>query len=173
MGAWSLGRDVAKFDAKAIDGETPSLATVAAVKEAESTVKDFAGKVLQWIPGEVIAFYGAITTIIVQNDKDSIGDLGTVLLTGAGVLFAAGFVVLAAFSNTSKSGWLTKQVKLRSALAAVAFAIWSLTIPSSGWNQINWIAENPAPTAAIAGFLGLVFSMFATGADKHWGGESA
>jgi len=169
MGAWSLGRDAAQFE-----GEVPAAARAVAknvdeVREAEKKLKDSAGKVLQWIPGEVIAFYGAITTIIVQNEAEAIGDTGSILLTVAGVLLAAGFVVLGAFANTSEKGWLTKRVVLRSVLAAVAFAIWSLTVPSSGWNQIEWIKDHPAITAAIAGVLGLCFSMFATGADKHWG----
>lgn len=178
MGAWSLGRDVSRFEGvapRAVAAEVaPGAkvpANVVAVEEAETQLKDFAGKVLQWIPGEVIAFYGAITTIIVQNEKESIGNLGSILLTAAGVLLSAAFVLLAAFSNTSEKGWLTKRVKLRSGLAAIAFVIWSLTIPSSGWNQIDWIAKHPAPTAAIAGLLGLVFSLFATGADKHWGAD--
>ncbi|MBA3866284.1 MAG: hypothetical protein H0X42_08050 [Solirubrobacterales bacterium] len=173
MGAWSLGRDVATLEgsgAQAVAAGQP--ANLAAQQEAEAKLQDFAGKVLQWIPGEVIAFYAAITTIIVKNEEQAIGDTGSIVLTVAGVILAAGFVTLAAFSNTSEKGWFTRRVRIRSVLAAVGFAIWSLAVPGSGWNEIGWIADHPAPTAAIAAVLGLVFSMFATGADKHWGEES-
>lgn len=174
MGAWSLGRDVARLEIEPMGAgvaETAPPATITSVEEAESKMKDFAGKVLQWIPGELVVFYGALTTIIVQNESDTAADTGMVLLTVAAVLLAPAIVALGTFSNTSEPGWFTRRVALRCGLATIAFAIWSLTIPNSGWNHIDWIADNPAPTAAIAGFLGLLFSMFATGADKHWGGK--
>lgn len=181
MGAWSLGRDAVLFEPR--PAIPPTRQTVAdadprSVSEKEGeppqaaprdTMAELAGKVLAWIPGEVVVLYGALVTLFVQNDAEKIGDTASVILTVLGILFAGGFVVLAAWSNTSKAGWLTKRVRGRAVLASFAFLIWSLTVPNSGWNEIEWIAEHPAETTAVAGVLGLVFSLVATGADNRLG----
>jgi hypothetical protein len=46
-------------------------------------------------------------------------------------------------------------------MAVVAFAIWSLAIPDSGWYDWNSVASNPGWVALIAGVGGLVFGAIA------------
>lgn len=179
MGAWTLGRDAALLQREA--SIPPTRAAVAhadprseaekagepAPQEAKETLADMAGKLLTWIPGEVIALYGALLTIAMQNNPEKLGSDLSIALTVLGVIVAGGFVLLAAYSNTTDESWQSKRIKWRAGLASVAFAIWSLTVPNSGWNEINWIAENPGLVAGIAGFLGIAFSFFATGKDNR------
>jgi hypothetical protein len=203
MGAWGLGREAAVLERERVREErdleaalemdatqeehergVPEEHRVAEAHrkvqgqkptpdEAQSTMTDLAGKVLSWIPGEVVVLYGALITLFVGTSADSPGDAASIILTVLGVIFASGFVVLAAWSSTSDSEWLTKRIKGRAFLAGVAFVIWSLTVPDSGWQEIKWIAEHPAQTAGIAGVFGLIFSLIATGADNRWAKDTA
>ena len=195
MGAWGLGRDGALLDAAAA---TEARATPAAPKAPAQpgaaappvppgppapvdgapreeppaqnpTMSDLAGKVLAWIPGEVVVIYGALITLFVGSDSETLGASGSIILTLLGFVLAGGLVVLAAWSSTSGPGWMTQRIKGRAALACAAFVIWSLTVPDSGWQEIDWIADHPAETAALAGVIGLIFSLIATGADNRWG----
>lgn len=177
MGAWSLGRDAVLFREQSLIPLTrhAKLVEVARLpaeetpeeKKARDKLAEYAGKVLPWIPGEVVVLYGALITLFVQNKPEDVGDTSSVVLTIGGALFAGGFVLLAAFANTSDASWRSKPLLGRAGLATVAFAIWSLTVPNSGWNTINCIAENPVETAAIAGVVGLIFSFVATGIDNR------
>jgi hypothetical protein len=168
MGAWSLGREAAL--AKQLPRQARELAKEP--QDPQDTLSDLAGKVLAWIPGEVVVLYGALITLFVQNDAEKIGDSASVVLTIGGVVFAGLFVLLAAFASTSGAGWLTMRIKGRAVLASIAFLIWSLTVPNSGWNEFDWIADHPIETAAIAGVVGLVFSLLATGVDNRLGDEA-
>jgi hypothetical protein len=132
-------------------------------------MSDLAGKVLAWIPGEVIVIYGALITLFVGSESENLGSSASIILTAIGIILAGGLVVLAAWSSTSGAGWLTKRIKGRAVLASAAFIIWSLTVPDSGWQEIGWIADHPAETAALAGIIGLIFSLIAAGADNRWG----
>jgi hypothetical protein len=191
MGAWGLGRDGALLDAAPAPPEAPAVPATPAAPEAPAppgqpaapappapleeppaankTMSDLAGKVLAWIPGEVVVIYGALITLFIGSESESLGSSTSIILTAAGIILAGGLVVLAAWSSTSGPGWLTKRIKGRAALACIAFVIWSLTVPDSGWQELGWIADHPAETAAIAGVIGLIFSLIATGADNRWG----
>lgn len=49
----------------------------------------------------------------------------------------------------------------RAVLATLATVIWTLTVPGSGWHEIDKIAENPKTVAVIAAIAGLVFGLIA------------
>jgi hypothetical protein len=149
-------------------GQQPSPAIAPPPANGSVTPKAGAlGPILEWIPAEVVVAYGALLTLLVQKGSGSAGTVA-IALTVAGFPLAAVFVVASAWANT-KDRWWTSRVRVRAGLAAGGFVIWSLTVPSSGWTEIRWISENPAPTAALAGLAGVVYSLFATGADRRWG----
>jgi hypothetical protein len=182
VGSWTLGRDAALLGENAsipITRKDVFEADPRTDKEKEGqgeprdTLSDMAGKVLAWIPGEVIVLYGALITLFVQNDPEKAGNATTIILTVLGVIAAGGFVYLAAWSSTKTKQWVTKRIRGRAILASIAFLIWSLTVPNSGWNEIGWIADNPAAMAGIAGAFGLVFSFIATGFDNRFTDDPA
>ncbi|HYZ13484.1 MAG TPA: hypothetical protein VFA08_07760 [Actinomycetota bacterium] len=49
----------------------------------------------------------------------------------------------------------------RALLAVVAFLIWSLTVPESGWHEFEAVAKNPGWVALIATLAGLFFGVLA------------
>lgn len=56
---------------------------------------------------------------------------------------------------------ITGAVWGRAILAVVAFLIWSLTVPASGWHQLEAVAKNPGWVALIATLVGLFFGVLA------------
>ena len=71
-----------------------------------------------------------------------------------------GFVlVLLGAQRTRKK--LVPRDFLLAVMAVVAFGIWSLAIPDSGWHDWHVVSDNPGWVALIAGVGGLVFGAFA------------
>ena len=62
---------------------------------------------------------------------------------------------------------LTRTVWVSSALAAVAFAIWSLSVPMNGWQSITLIATNKGAVAVGAALAGILFGYLAEGITKR------
>ena len=76
-------------------------------------------------------------------------------------------LLLSAWSNGPvKRGHLVK-----AGLGLAAFIVWSLTVPSSGWQHLGFIASDPGLVAIAAGLLGLLFGLFAEGAVLRWAKE--
>ncbi|MDX6439188.1 MAG: hypothetical protein QOF45_1771 [Gaiellaceae bacterium] len=120
-----------------------------------SPVKAFVDRVVQWIPADVIAIYTVGITTLRTQTPDPNPSLIWLIVSGA---LAFGLVLLAALTTR-------KKVKSRdwvlACLAVVAFGIWSLAIPDSGWYSIDWLANNPGWVALIAAVGGLIFGAVA------------
>jgi hypothetical protein len=137
MSAWGVGRQ----------GGTEGLAG------GPNDIKAFVDRVVQWIPADVVAIYTVgITTLRTQNPDPN----PSLLWLGiAGVLSFA--LVLLAAQRTRKQ--VVKRDLLLALMAVVAFAIWSLAIPDSGWYRWSVVVDNPGWVALIAGLGGLLFGV--------------
>jgi uncharacterized membrane protein YjfL (UPF0719 family) len=62
---------------------------------------------------------------------------------------------------SSSSRIVGKQVLVAAGLPAVALAIWSLSVPLNGWQEIAPIAANKGATAVAAAVAGALFGYFA------------
>jgi hypothetical protein len=117
-------------------------------------------RVTKWIPGDAIALYVAAVTAFSAstNAKPSVP------LLIVFVVITAALVVLAEFATT---GDIPKKSLLAAGLAAGAFVIWSLTVPFSGWQRLEWVHDNQAAVAVIAAVLALLFGFVAEGISKR------
>ncbi len=95
-------------------------------------------------------------------------DLDTALVLTVICAVATPLVVVgAAFNNSADDTWRSTRTLWRAGVSLVAFAVWSITIPTSGWNKIDWFAEDPARTAVIVGIAGFAINLIASGVDKR------
>ncbi len=139
MSAWGLGRN----------------SGVSGTLDGESKTKAFVDRVVQWIPADVIAIYTVgITTLRIESPDPNPSPLWLVI---AGALGFA-LVLISARVTRRRLGW--RDVGMAVA-AVVAFAIWSLAIPESGWYDWHVIADHPGWVALVASVGGIVFGAIA------------
>jgi hypothetical protein len=135
MSAWGIGRNQGT---ESLDG-------------GSGDMKAFVDRVVQWIPADVVAIYVVgITTLRTQTPDPNPSPLW--LLIAAALAFA---LVLLGAQRTRKK--IVRRDFLLAFMAIIAFAIWSLAIPDSGWYDWHIVADNPGWVALIAGVGGLVF----------------
>jgi hypothetical protein len=122
--------------------------------------QQFVYRLTKWIPGDVLAIYvtGVSALAAQAHSKPSIVFLVVAtLLTPALVLGGAW-----ATGNPIKSPeWVS------AGLAVLAFLIWSLTVPFSGWQRWSLVADNQAGVAICAAIAGILFGLFAEGATRR------
>jgi membrane associated rhomboid family serine protease len=58
---------------------------------------------------------------------------------------------------------------VKAALATLAFVIWSLSVPRSGWQQWHVVSEHPGWVAAASSLGGLMFGLLASGIERKYG----
>jgi hypothetical protein len=155
MSAWRVGADVTAPPVAAQRDIPP--AGAAANKQKVQTILD---QVTKWIPGDAIALYGAAVTAWASSHGPSV-ILLVIAVVGTGVI-----VILSAFANGTD---IPKKTYLAAGLAAAAFAIWSLSIPGSGWQKWHVVNENQALVAVVAAVLALLFGYLAEGLTKRYG----
>src|SRR5262249_6886827 len=122
--------------------------------------QQFVDSLTKWIPGDALAIYitGVSALAAETHSKPSVVFLVIVaLLTPTLVLGGA---------------WATgKPIKsptwVSAGLAALAFLIWSLTVPFSGWQRWALVANNQAAVAICAAIAGILFGLFAEGATRR------
>jgi hypothetical protein len=119
-------------------------------------------KLVEWIPGEVIAAYSA-AVLALQPDDQSTLKITPGWLLAAGIGFAALLTFLGAWSK--KEPILRKlELAFRIPFAGLAFAIWAFVVPGSWWHSLSWVADNEPIVPIAAGIVGLSFALFAEGA---------
>jgi len=153
MSAWQIGSNP--------PAPRPAGLRTRAVRESprEETQK-FGALLTKWIPGEPVAIYVAgVSTLAAQaHSKPSVVFLIVVaVLTPAYVLGAA----WASGTPIKLPTWVS------AGLGGVAFLIWSLTVPFSGWQRWSLVADNQAGVAICAGIAGILFGLFAEGATRR------
>jgi hypothetical protein len=113
----------------------------------------------KWIPGDTLALYVPGVTVLATG-----GGPPSVPLLLAMIVVTPLFVLLSAFAAGNK---LTKRVWVAAALGALAFIIWSMSVPLSGWQKWSLVANNGAGFAIGAAIAGLLFSYAAEGVLKR------
>jgi hypothetical protein len=118
-------------------------------------LKDTFDKLAKWIPGDVISFYvAAVSIFTVANSKEPSVPLLIIAIVAAAVL-----VITGAFAT----GDVTRKTLLTALFGAVAFAIWSITVPAGGWQRWDFVADNQEGVTLGAAAIGVVFGQIADG----------
>ena len=155
MSAFHLGRDAVDRPRLTEDDPKPG-----------NSLVDIVGRVVKFIPGDVVVIFSAGIALYLANE-----DQPGKWLIPVGLIVAPLFVFAGAFSAAGgKTGWLTKLVRFRIVAAAIAFFIWSFTVPATPWNQWDFIEDNDIITIIAAAILGGLFSLFADGFERKYGG---
>ena len=138
MSAWRMGRE----------GRSPYL------EGGDRGFKTYIDKLTKWIPGDVLALYVAGITALKGSSPTS--EPSAALLVAFAVLTPV--VILL-------GGWRSDppitNLPARAGLGTGAFLAWSLTLPFSGWQQLNFIAANAAGVAIVAAVVGLLYGLVA------------
>ena len=126
---------------------------VAGVRETDDKLKRYIDKITVWIPGDVVVIYVAgVTALLSQSTQPNV-----VWLVVMAIVTLV-YVPIAAWVARKQ---ITGAVWGRALLAVVAFLIWSLTVPRSGWHELEAVAKNPGWVALIAAVVGLFFGLLA------------
>jgi uncharacterized membrane protein SirB2 len=122
----------------------------------DDTKAKFLGKVLNYIPGDVVAGYVAVIAL-----TDSSNDQwGPEWLTAAVFFVLAPIVVVAFFFSSFKKTHNAKPTKsdypvYRIIVAPIAFTTWVFSLPSSPFQDFGEIADYARTLVLIAGAIGL------------------
>lgn len=158
MSVWRIGAEAALETTRKPSGRRggrrrsgPAAGTTATTGKLTAAVD----QLTRWIPGDILAIYvAAVTALTAPQSQPSMALLlGTIVATFL-------FVVLAAFATGDP---IERATWAAAILGTIAFAIWALSVPMSGWNRIDFVAENKEPVAVVGAFIGLLFGFFADG----------
>ena len=139
-------------------GRSPSVAISGAEKPDPGA---YAGRVVQWIPGDVLALYAA--SVLWLSDGGSKPSATLLIIY---TIVTPLIVLLGAWSNQQDQQW--RVVIVKAALSVPAFLIWSLAIPGSGWQKWSVVSEHDGRVAAITALAGVIFSLIAGGVDARF-----
>jgi hypothetical protein len=123
-------------------------------------LQTYLDRVTKWIPGDVLAIYAAGVTVLANREgaQPNIHWLAVMALATPAIVLLGGWA----------TGALRREHAVRAALAIIAFGIWSVTVPFSGWQQWDVIARDSGFVAVLAGLSGIIFGLFADGAVLRW-----
>lgn len=139
MSAWGVGRRQGGESLDAVPGDA----------------KAFVDRVVHWIPADVVAIYTVgITTLRTENPDPNPSPVWLAITA----VIAFGIVLLGAKRTRKK---VVRRDYLLAFMAVIAFAIWSLAIPDSGWYDWHLVSDHPGWVALIAAVGGLAFGAFA------------
>lgn len=132
-------------------------------REGEEPRRDVARNLIdrltKWIPGDVLALYmAAVTASAASGSKPS------PLLLIVFVLLTPGVVVGSHFAS---AGEIPRATLLPAGLAAGAFAIWTLSVPLSGWQSWDLVSDNQGMVAVAAAAVALIYGLFAEGMTRR------
>jgi hypothetical protein len=147
MSAWSIGADPVR---------------VQKLNQDRDAASETIGRVTRWIPGDILVlFAGAINWVSAEPEHPSVKLLVLFFLATPVV------VLLGAFAKRKLVGF----DYVKAALAMLAFAIWSLSIPRSGWHQWPLVNDNPGWVTTASALVGLIFGLLASGVERTYAGE--
>jgi hypothetical protein len=120
----------------------------------EPTFKSFIDKLTKWIPGDILALYVASVTALKGASSTSVPNVG--LLIGFAIL-----TPIVIWLGAWKAQPAVSALGMKLLLGTLAFLVWSLSIPFSGWQRIDWIAKSPQAVAIVAAVVGLLYGIAA------------
>ncbi|HEX3329168.1 MAG TPA: hypothetical protein VHS27_04540 [Gaiellales bacterium] len=129
----------------------------------DSTIDSFIGRVIRWIPTDIIALYTAGISLLAQAPAE----VGAKWLLIGFIILAPIAVVLGAWTASTSGGWFTNKIKFRTAFAPIAFVIWSPSVPSSGWQEWHVVNDHPRLTVVVCGVVAYVFAQIAHHLDPE------
>lgn len=138
MAAWQTGERFASEGSLAAQSATP---------------RDIIGRIVDWIPGDVVILYAAAITALSASEgyEPSAWSL---------VIGGVGAFVWSLASSFATAGTVTKMAAKAALFAGIATLLWVATIPDAGWQAFAWYADNTkfglVVVAALAGLLGLL-----------------
>lgn len=156
MSSWRVGAEAAT----ATRAARPRAFEAQPAAGDQNTVTTALDRLTKWIPGDVLALYVAAVTAFAAKS----GAKPSPVLLVVFIVLAAAFVIGGAFAAT---GDVPKTVLLPAVLAAVAFTIWSLSVPFSGWQRWKFVSDNRAAVAIVAAVFGLLFGFVADGFTRR------
>lgn len=119
----------------------------------------FVNRVVEWIPADVVAMYAAAVTYLEEGDANPSEKWLYVFLVATP--FVSWFGTLAAKRP------FTWQSLVAGLLALGGFAIWSASVPNSGWWAIEQVARNPQDVAISCALGGAIFGLIASVIDDR------
>lgn len=150
MSSWRIGVEAGAT------GRGPRLGGVGdgGVTGDEGPFSGVMSRLTKWIPSDTLIVYLPGVTLLA-------GDTGrpSLIFLILMIVVTPLFVLGAAFAT----GKITKRVVVSAVLAAVAFAIWSLPVPLSGWQALSAVKANAGAVAVGAAIAGILFSFLAEG----------
>lgn len=136
-----------------------------AVRSSETGIKDFANRVTRWIPGDVLALFAAALVVFTEAGSGQTIPPGTsVILLVVFLLLTPAVVILGVWADGRP---YRKGDFISAGLSILAFAIWSLAIPGTGWERLSLVQDNRQLVVVLAAAAGVVFGLFAAGLDKR------
>lgn len=128
----------------------------------KSAATEIIGKLARWIPGDILVlFAGAVNWVSTEPSHPSVPLL---------VVFWAATPCVVILSAWAKHD-LKKIDSVKAFLATIAFGIWSLSIPRSGWQNWDLVSKNPGWVTGISALGGLMFGLLASGIERKFAGE--
>jgi len=123
-------------------------------------VEEAFNRLTKWIPGETLTFYAAaVTAVSAKEDaQPSIALL---------IVFAVVTLALVIGGEFAKTGDVQPNSWVPAGLSVLAFLIWSITIPSSGWQRWDLVQDNQALVTLMAALIAVIFCLFAEGIKKR------
>jgi hypothetical protein len=151
VSAWRIGSEPPQPELRlrARAGTTP-----------RDTTQALVDRLTKWIPGDTLAIYVPGVTALSAGG----GSKPSVLFLIVVIACTPCFVLGAAWASGRP---IQRQTSVAAALGAVAFVIWSLTVPLSGWQRWRLIAEHKTGVAIGAGIAGILFGQFAEGLTRR------
>ena len=108
----------------------------------------------KWIPGDALALYVPAVTVLAGGGGPPSAPLLVAMIVATPL-----FTIGSAFAV----GRVGRRVWVAALLSGVAFAIWSMSVPLSGWQQWDVVATNSRGFAIGAAVIGILFGYVAEG----------
>ena len=124
-----------------------------AADDDDGPIRTFINKSVKWIPGDILALYGAALAIQSQQQDPLEPDVAMVIV----FLIATPIVVLLGGLGSDSSALRTG---LTMVLSLVAFTIWSASLANNGWRAFEWFPSG-WQTIVYLGLAGLLFGLLA------------
>ncbi|GAA0503950.1 hypothetical protein Ade02nite_35210 [Paractinoplanes deccanensis] len=149
MSAWQIG-------SRPPTPKPPERRTREQTAGSRQGTQQFVNTLTKWIPGDALAVYvTGVTALHAQPQSRPSVPLLVVVAVVAPLLVIGG--AWATGKPLGTPTWVS------AGLALVAFGIWSLTVPFSGWQRWSLISGNQEGVAIGAAVAALLFGLFAEG----------